>query len=142
MDNKQDNHKQFLDNLLDNQELQSDQELQSQAAFLQEMQETRGFQECLKPFLLSLAQEGYPNPTDFLDKPDSERSLLLAYTKKTGETEAVKKIFSYLQSMETVRQNIINKEENKKKYAVGDDATLDEERRRLNQAKGKKQEVI
>ncbi|PWT73691.1 MAG: hypothetical protein C5B59_12925 [Bacteroidetes bacterium] len=76
----------------------------------------------------------------------------MEYTKKTGETSAIKKIFSYLQSQESVRKNILDKRARAKQFAIGDDATLDQERaevdainehrRRMAQANGEKPGVV
>lgn len=67
---------------------------------------------------------------------------MLDYTKQTGKTEAVKEILSYLQSQENILNTIKEKESKKNNFAVGDDQTLDEERRQLSQAQGNKQGVV
>lgn len=59
----------------------------------------------LRPFLISLAQEGYPKPKDY----SNEHKLMLDYTQKCGETEAVKKILDFIESQVAIRDVIVKK---------------------------------
>ena len=106
--------------------LQSDQELLNQASFLMELMETQGWERYLKPFLLNLAQEGYPKPTEYQDKSRPNEALILAYTQKVGETEAVKKIFDFLGQQAGVAETIKAKDTKKNDYAIGQDDSFDE----------------
>lgn len=83
---------------------------------LVELTKSSGYLNCLRPFLVNLAQEGYPKPTDY----KTNEKLLLDYTQKVGETEAVKKILGYLEKQQSVIDAISKKydEEHMKEYKI------------------------
>ena len=95
----------------------NEQELLNQAGYLLEMMETKGYKEYLVPYLLKVAQDNYPDPKAYEDKSEPQEALMLAYTRKVGETSAIKKIINFLDSQETVASNI--NEQNKNKTAWG-----------------------
>lgn len=73
-----------------------------------------GFEDVLKPFLINLAQEGYPDPEQVKD----DQELMRKYIKKTGETSAVKKIFDLLNSSKGQMDAIKKKYTEVKDYAI------------------------
>jgi hypothetical protein len=83
---------------------------------LLELTKMPGYINYLRPFLINLAQEGYPVPKEYTD----EHKLMLDYTGKCGETEAVKKILQYLESQQSVIDAIRkkNKEGHMDEYKI------------------------
>lgn len=79
---------------------------------------------------MDLAQMGYPDPKDFKTREE----LIMHYTQKVGETDAVRRIIQFLESQEETRNHILSQESTKKQWEVGSDPELDEQRRRLQQA--------
>jgi hypothetical protein len=76
---------------------------------INELSKMPGYVNYLRPFLIALAQEGYPIPKEF----DDEHKLMMSYINKCGETEAVKKILTYIESQPNVIEAI------QKKYREG-----------------------
>lgn len=97
----------------------SDQESLKEARELVELFKSKGYQEYLRPFLFTLAQDSYPLPKDF----DSNEKLILAYTNKCGETEAVKKIMFYVEGAEQTIKTINKKIDGKTDFQVGVEPT-------------------
>lgn len=81
---------------------------------LLELSETPAYQRYLLPFLLNLAQDGYPKPKDY----QSNEKLILDYTQKVGETEAVKKITDFISAQKGVIEAIKKKYDGKKDFAI------------------------
>lgn len=63
---------------------------------------------------MGLAQEGYPNPKDY----KSNEKLILDYTHKVGETEAIKKVVDFLSSQGEIVKNILKKQNEKEGYKL------------------------
>lgn len=61
----------------------------------------------LRPFLINLAQEGYPQPSKY----DTKEKLIIDYTQKVGETEAVKKIMKFLEEQVVINDQLIKKQD-------------------------------
>lgn len=93
----------------------SDRELLKEARELVELAKSKGYQEYLAPFLLKLSQQGYPKPKDY----DSNEKLILAYTNKCGETEAVKVVMEYIEGAEQTIININKKLDEQDDFQVG-----------------------
>lgn len=106
---------------MDNQDKQA----LDQAGYLLELMETKGYREFLLPFLLNLAQEGYPDPLEYSKLPQPQQALQLDYTRKVGETSAVKKVLDYLNGQVGVKERILTKNKNKKDYNIGDGGESD-----------------
>jgi hypothetical protein len=86
-----------------------DQALLDQAECLTDFLNSKAYQAHLKPFLLQLAQEGYPDPKDYADKPQPQQALLLDYTRKVGETSSVKKMVEFIEQQPSVLMTIRKK---------------------------------
>ena len=89
-----------------------DSQLLQQAQALVALLESEAYQTYLKPFLMELAHQGYPNPKDY----QSNEKLLLDYTHKVGETEAIKKLLDFLDSQRHVTEQILKKNNEKEAY--------------------------
>lgn len=100
---------------MDNNHLsEEDRQLLKQANSLLQLADHSGWKEYLLPFLLNLAQSNYPQPKDFKTKEE----LILRYTEKVGETNAIKTIIDFVSSQESVIKSIAQKQENKDAYAI------------------------
>ncbi len=63
---------------------------------------------------MALSQEGYPNPKDYKDK----EKLILDYTQKVGETEAIKKVIDFLSGQKSTVDNILKKANEKEGFKL------------------------
>lgn len=100
---------------MDNNHLsEEDRQLLKQANSLLQLADHSGWKEYLLPFLLNLSQANYPQPKDFKTKEE----LILRYTEKVGETNAVKAIIDFMNSQDSVIKSIAQKQENKDSYAI------------------------
>lgn len=84
-----------------------------------ELVQGKAYQMYLKPFLVDLAAEGWPKPQEYQDKPQPQEALILAYTRKVGEADAIKKIVEYLETQNQVADRIKQKEADKDAYKIG-----------------------
>ena len=66
------------------------------------------------PYLLSLAQQGYPQPKDF----KTYDQMLPQYTFALGGTEKIKQFVEWVNSQEQVMTDIKRKYDNKEAYAM------------------------
>ena len=104
---------------MDNQTLtKEDQQALNQASMLVAFQESEVYQHLLKPFLVELLQEGWPNPKDYSNKPQPTESLLLDYTRKIGEADAIKKVVAYIENQHTVIENLKRKQDTKEAFTI------------------------
>lgn len=100
-----------------------DRELLKEARELVELFKSKGYQEYLRPYLFTLAQEGYPKPID-IDKDGKKKyknyeAMLPDYTFKCGETSGAKKAVEYIEGAEQTIKNINKKIDGKKDFQVG-----------------------
>ena len=91
---------------------QEDQEQLRQASLLSDLQSHPAWAELVKPYLLNLAQQGYPQPKDY----PSKEELILRYCEAVGGTNAVKTFLEMMESQKTVSETIAKKYENKEAY--------------------------
>lgn len=63
---------------------------------------------------MGLSQEGWPNPQEFKDREE----LMLRYTQKMGEVDAIKKLVAFLEGQKEVIENITKKYETKEEYKI------------------------
>jgi hypothetical protein len=93
----------------------NDKKLLEQAEQIIALADSAAYTNYIRPFLINLAQEGYPKPDEY----KTFEELMIKYTRKTGETDAVKKIISYIESQHSVKETIGKKySEDKKESAI------------------------
>lgn len=80
---------------------------------LMELTESVGWNAYLKPFLASLLTN-WPDPKDYKD----EHKLMLDYTRKCGEADAVKKILKELEDQPQIAQAIEKKYSDTEKKGI------------------------
>ena len=86
----------------------------NQAKSLLALMESEVWVKYLQPFLLNLAQEGYPNPKEY----STNEKLILDYTLKVGETQAVKKFIEFITSQKSVMDELTKKAERVDAYTI------------------------
>jgi len=79
-----------------------------------EFLESPAYKDVIFPELMAIAQDGYPDPEEYSDN----EKLILHYTLKTGETKAIKKVITFLESHRNTVQLIKQKYDNKSKFRV------------------------
>lgn len=97
-------HNSQMDNLTDKQ-AQALKEAQALVSLLQ----SEAYRVYLLPKLLTLAQEGYPNPKDF----KTYEEMLPKYTFALGGTAKIKEVIAYLEDQKFVAERIIKQNQAK-----------------------------
>lgn len=92
---------------------QADQQALDQAAYVVEFSRSKVYTEYIKPFLISVA-EGWPDPKEY----NSQEKLMLDYTKKYGEADAVKRIISFIEGQAQVKDLINEKYKNRDAFKI------------------------
>jgi hypothetical protein len=80
----------------------------NQARELVNFQQTPAWQ-YLKDYLVTLGVKDYPDPKDYLDKPQPQESLILAYSRKVGMSDACKSILQFINSQEEIIKSLDKK---------------------------------